>query len=266
VFHNRRFRWLMSISESVLIAGMLVASPARGADSDLDQDKFQIASRAQNYARDLAAYNAAKDRYDQAVAEIVNQRRAAGEDFRSSSEYKAAEKAVDDTFRAYNDRKKQVTGDIRKTDPRYAELKKQADAVDAEIAAARQTPGVTIQQFNDLYNRKAVFTREIRALEDDAIDKNGSTQLKQQWDAASQQFAELQSKQRQVVENADRVKVALVRASEAKAALDEAGAALAGSKAAYAEASALQSQADEYLRRYPPSNDWGCDRTSAARD
>jgi chromosome segregation ATPase len=236
------------------VAVGLTTAPRAWADGANDGDKFGVADRAHDYSRDLAKWQAAKEQYDQAMADVVQQRRAAGEDYRNSDEYRAAAKEVDEACRMYNDKLKQVVDDIRKSDPRYAELKKQADAVDAEIAAARGNSSVTIQQFNDLYNRKAVFTREIKALQDDAMNKAAAGVLKQHWDDSSKQLSDLQNKQRAAVENSDRVKQALGRVNDAKTAMDEAGVALAGSKSAYAEASSQQATADEYLRRYPPSN------------
>ena len=251
---HRPSSWLLLVTAAIVSSACPLIQPRAVAAAADEGDKFGVADRARNYARDQAKWQATKDQYDQAMANVVAQRRAAGEDYRDSDEYRAAIKAVDEACHTYNDKLKQIVDEIRQRDPRYAELKKQADAVDAEIAAARGNPGVTIQQFNDLYNRKAVFTREIKALQDDAMNKAAAGLLKQQWDDASKHLSDLQAKQRQVVENSDRVKEALAKVTEAKAAMDEAGIALAGSQSAYAEASSQQAAADEYLRRYPPSN------------
>jgi hypothetical protein len=231
----------------------------------LAADDYKLPERAKDYAQDQAKYQLAKQTYDQAQAQVVLERQAAGEDFRSSPEYRASAKAVEDTFRAYNDRRKQVVAGVRDKDPRYAELARQAAAVETELNAARASGANTsIQRFNDLYNKKAVFTRQMKAMEDDALTQAGAADLKSQWDEASKRMAELQSKQREAVEHSQRVQGALAAADDSRAKFDEAGVALAGSSSAYADASALQEQADEYMRRYPPYNynygwygDWG---------
>lgn len=238
------------------------AQPAFAEQTEPSEDMFQLSESARTYGRDLASWRAARQHYEQAVADVVRQRQIAGDEYRASGEYKAALKAVDDSSRAYNERQKQVVEDIRQRDPRYAELKRQADTVAAQISAARGDAGMSVQQFNDLYNRKAVFTREIKALEDDAMNKANASSLRQQWDEASRRLDEMQSKQRQAIESSDRVKAAMTRVNDARAALDTASAALAGSQSAYAQASAQasaeQSAAEEYLRRYPPYNaQWG---------
>lgn len=264
MFRMRNRLMRASAVAAIAAAALAVAAaPARaaGADAGETEDKFHLADRADSYARNAASFRAAKSHHEQAIAEVVRERQAAGEDYRQSEQYKSALKAVDETFRAYNDRKKQVVEDIRQRDTRYSELKKQADAVAADLVIARANAGISVQQYNELYNRKAVFTREIRALEDDAIAKAGAAQLKEPWDQASQRLAELQANQRQAVESADRVKQATARVVEARTAMDQAGATLAGSASAYAQATALQSEANEYLRRYPPYTsaygDWG---------
>jgi hypothetical protein len=228
---------------------------AFGAGVVAAADDYKLADRAKDYAQDQAKYQLAKQTYDQAQAQVVLERQAAGEDFRSSPDYRASVKAVEDTYRAYNDRRKQVIAGVREKDPRYVELARQAAAVETELNTARAAGANTsIQQFNELYNKKAVFTRQMKAMEDDALTQAGSADMKSQWDEASKRLAELQSKQREAVEHSQRVQGALAAVDDARAKFDEAGVALAGSSSAYADASSLQEQADEYMRRYPPYN------------
>jgi chromosome segregation ATPase len=248
-----RNSWIKSFACCLLIAASVVAMLGRRARAQQQQDT-KLPQRAQEYAGDQARYQAAKQRYDDATAQIVAAREAAGEQYRNSPEYVAAEKAVDDTYRAYSERKRQVTSGAREKDPRYVELAKQVAAVDAKLAEARKNPATPYDQFTDLYNEKATFTKQLKALDDDAISESGANDVKRVWDAATAQLQQMQSNQRQAVEQSPQVQNALAAAAQAKAQMDEVGVALAGSQAAYNHAADLQTQQDEYLRRYPPSN------------
>jgi hypothetical protein len=253
----RRRADLSSITRALLlIAGLWASAAPTWAAEDP-----QLPDRARSYAEDDHRYRAARQQYDLAVAQVVRERQGAGEDFRASPDYRAAAQAVDDAYRAYTDRKKQVIADTRDKDPRYAELARQAAAVESELTAARADPKTSVERFSELHERKAVFTRQMKAMDDDAMNQAGAADLKQRWNEASKRLADLQSRQRQAVEQSDRVHTALAAVDTAQKAMDEAGIALAGSQAAYADALSLQDQKDEYLRRYPsPYSDswyWG---------
>ena len=224
-------------------------------------DSFKLGDRAKNYAEESARYRDAQARFDDANTDVLQARQAAVADYQSSPAYVAAAKAVSDTYRAYTSKKREIIRQIEQRDPRYAELQKQASAVEAELQTARANPATTIPQFQDLYNKKSTFTREMRALEVDALDKANSAELQHQWEVASQNLTDLRAKQDAAVDQSAGVKAALAEVSKARDELDDLGARLAGSKAAYVQAQSQQSAADDYLRRYPTYNNaydgWG---------
>ena len=246
----------------MLAAALAAPAVARADDAGGPySDNFKLADRAKSYAEESARYRDTQARYDDANSDLVEARQAAVAEYQASPAYVAAVKAVTDTYRAYTSKKREVIRQIEQRDPRYAELQKQAAAVEAEIAAARANPMTSIPQFQDLYNKKSVFTREMRALEADALDKANSADLQHQWELASQNLAELRAKQDAAVEQSPGVKAALAEVTKERDELDDLGAKLAGSKAAYVQAQTQQSAADDYLRRsssYANANDgWG---------
>lgn len=214
-------------------------------------DNFKLGERAKNYAEDNVRYHDAQQKLDDANTDLVQARHAAVADYQSSNEFVAAAKAVGDSYRAYQSKKRQVIRQIEQKDPRYNELRKQATAVDAELVRARSIPTTSIPQFESLYNKKSVFTREMRALENDALVKSGSIELQKRWQTASQHLADMRTRQDAVIEKSSGVKLAMVEVTKAKNKMDDIGAKLAGTKAAYAEAQSQQTAANNYLHRYP---------------
>lgn len=224
-------------------------------------DSFKLGDRAKNFAEDNARYRDARQKLDDANADVMQGRQAAVADYQSSPDYVNAAKAVGESYRAFTSKKREVTRNIEEKDPRYAELSKQAADIDTELANARANPATTIVQFQELYNKKSVFTREMHALENDALEKANSTDLRKKWEEASRHLTELRAKQDAAVEQSAGVKLALAEVTKARDELDDLGAKLAGSKAAYTQAQTQQNAAENYLQRYPTYNNaydgWG---------
>ncbi len=192
------------------------------------------------------AYTAAVRRAAEADVAVVQARQQAIRESTSTKAYADAAAGLDEAATKYGDKRNPVVAALAAdgSDPRYKTLKEQVDKKEDEIAAARQNPATTADQWTALYRDLAARRQDVRAAEDDAVHRANLDGLRQQWDAASQQFAAARRKAAADAEASEKVKAAVAAATVARAAV-------VAARPADANAAADLPTPDDYLRQYP---------------
>lgn len=238
-------------SALVLAATVFFASQCCFA---LDQvglsSEFSLPDRSRNLVDSQDEYYNAVLQLQTEDAAVVRAREAAMKDAQCAPDYVAAVKAVDVAFQTFCEKKNALVADLEKNNPVYAQMKSQATAIDAKIDAARQNPDTTPEQFEELYKNRETFQKQWHQMEADAMDRAGLTPLRQQWVDASKKLSDLQEKSRVSVESNEKLKAALANQEEAKAAVQQARAAIQTGNTPGATAGSEQAGAGDFLRKY----------------
>jgi chromosome segregation ATPase len=232
----------MTIGAGLLTALLWSASPA----DDNNPDTFKLPDRAQAYATDDAALRHARQEQDQARADVVKARQQVVTQSLTSPQYKEAVALVDSTNDKYQTLKRRIEGELTRTDPQYQALLKDRGAVDQELAAARRDPATPYATYQDLYAKKEKVGNAIRDMEDAAMDKAGGATARADWVAACKALDDVKKVQRAQVESAPQVAAAKEKAAQTQQSVDQLATKLAGSQAAYEEASYQQGKQDDY--------------------
>lgn len=233
---------------------MLAASMAIHAQPG--QDTYKLPDKAQAYAVDDANYRLARKDEDRAKADVIKARQDALAQAKASPEYQAAVGSVERANDQYQATKKQVQADLAKSNEAYQKLLKDRDAADKRLADARKAGNTDFQAFQTLYAEKEKITNAMRAIEDVAMEKAGGTASRQAWSQACKSLDAMNQAQKSQVESAPQVAEAKQRVASAEKATDDAGVKLAGSQAAYDEASYQQGKSDDYYHHHRETLDY----------
>jgi hypothetical protein len=190
--------------------------------------EFSLPDRLRNLIDSQDEYFRAVQRLQDDDAAVMRARESAMKDAQSAQSYVDAVKAVDQAYQSYMEKKNAAIGNLEKTNQIYAGMKSHVAQIDTQIEAARQNPATTQDQFEQLYKDRETFQHQCQQAESDAIDRAGLAPLRQTWMDASKKVSDLQDKQRADIESNDRLKAALAEAAAAKAAVQEARAAISG--------------------------------------
>jgi hypothetical protein len=164
----------------------------------------------------------------------------------TSPQYKEAVALVDSTNAKYQTLKRQVQDELTRSNAQYQALLKDREAADQELKAARSNSGTAYQTFQDLYARKEKTTNAILAMENAAMDQAGGTAARAEWKAACAALDDLKKTQRAQVESSPQVVAAKDKVAQSQQEVDQVAVKLAGSQAAYEEASYQQGKQDDY--------------------
>jgi hypothetical protein len=227
-------------------AGLLAALLWSPIPADDSADTFKLPDRAQAYATDDAAMQQARRQEAEAKADVVHARQQVVTQWLTSPQYKEAVALVDTTNAKYQTLKRQVQGELTKSNAQYQGLLKDRAAADQALADARRNSATPYQTFQDLYANKEKTTNAILAMEDAAMDQAGGTTARAEWKAACAALDDLKKTQRAQVESAPQVVAAKERVAQSQQAVDQLAPKLAGSQAAYEEASYQQGKVDDY--------------------
>jgi len=232
----------ITIGAAMLSAALWSASPA----DDDNPDAFKLPDRAQAYATDDAAFRQARQQQDQAKADVIKARQQVVTQSLDSPEYKQAVARVDSTNDKYQTLKRRVEGELTRSNPQYQALLKDRAAVDQELAAARRDSATPYQTYQDLYAKKEKSGNAMRDMEDTAMDQAGGATARADWTAACKALDDLKKGQRAQVESSPQVAAAKQKAAQSQQSVDQLATKLAGSQAAYDEASYQQGKQDDY--------------------
>lgn len=174
-----------------------------------------------------ANYDTASNDYAAASSNLIAARAAALKQAATSPEFLAAQQDVETTYQAYTALKRQTVQQVDQSNPEYQALTRQAAAAQATIDAARNTGTATPEEFSALYNKKAAYTSQMKAIEDQARDAAGVADAEKQWRQASAALERLSAQQKAAVENAPSVVQAKQQLQAARANLDKANTQLA---------------------------------------
>ena len=222
------------------------AALAGAAEPVVAADPPATAPSAPVSAEAAEAYAAAIRRAVAADGALVQARQAAVREATAAKAYADAAAALDEAATKYTDKRNPVVAALANdpADPRYKTLKQQVANKEDEIAAARQNPATTADQWTALYRDLAARQQDVRAAEDDAIHRANLDGLRRQWEAASQQFAAARQKAVADAEASGKVKAAVAVAAAARTAV-------AAARPAGADAAAETPTPEDYLRQYP---------------
>ncbi len=238
---------------AILVFPALVSAASRSCFA-LDQagltSEFSLPDRARNLADTQDEYYNAVQLLQDADAAVVRARESAMREAQSQPDYVAAVKAVDAAYQAFITKKNAMVADLEKTNPMYSQMKGQIAAIDAKIQSARQNPDTPARDFDDLYANRETFVKQWHQQENDAMDREKITPLRQSWIDASKKLSDLQDQQRVVVEGNERLKTAVRNAEEAKAAVEQARTAIQGAAANADAAGNERAGAGDFLRKY----------------
>lgn len=246
----------------VLAGAALMLAGSHSLHAQPGQDTYKLPDKAQTYAVDEANYRLARKDEDQAKADVIKARQDALAQAKASPEYQAAVGSVERANDQYQATKKQVQADLTKSNEAYQKLLKDRDAADKRLADARKAGNTDFQTFQNLYAEKEKITNAMRTIEDAAMEKAGGADSRRAWSQACKSLDAMNQAQKAQVESAPQVAEAKQRVASAQKATDDAGVKLAGSQAAYDEASFQQGKSDDYYHHHRETldyydNDWG---------
>lgn len=209
-----------------------------------------------------ANYDAASNDYATATSNLVAARAAAMKQAAASPQSQAAQQQVQTTYQAYTTLKTQAVRQVDQSNPQYQALARQAAAAQAAIDAARSTGTATPEEFSTLYNNKAVYTAQMKAIEDQARDAAGVVDAEKQWRQASATLETLSAQQKAAVEKAPSVVQARQQVEVARANLDKANTELARAQGQLDELRNQEARQDyqnqvnaDLIQRFGGSND-----------
>ena len=152
---------------------------------------------------------------------------------------------VDSTSDKYQTLKRRVEGELTRSNPQYQALLKDRAAVDQELAAARRDPATPYQTYQDLYAKKEKSGNTMRDMVDTAMDQAGGATARR-LDRRLQGPRRPEEKPGAQVESSPQVAAAKQKAAQSQQSVDQLATKLAGSQAAYDEASYQQGKQDDY--------------------
>jgi chromosome segregation ATPase len=244
---------------AIIVGAILPCRVSRAIDTMGLVGEFSLPDRLRNLVDTQDEYFRAVQRLQDDDAAVMRARESAMKDAQSTTDYGNAVKAVDQAYQAFIDKKNGVMANLEKTNAIYSGMKSHIAQIDGQIDAARQNPGTTQDQFEQLYKDRETFTHQCQQAENDALERDGAAPLRQAWTDASKKLSDLQEKLRSDIESNDRLKAAIAEAVAAKSAVEESRAAVGGASASAGTSDAEQSRAADLLCKSSHANFAGND-------
>lgn len=233
---------MVALASCVAFPQHAIAQTAAGAPAG---GSISVAAGA---AAAEADYETAQRDYAAASADLVAARAAALKLAAASPQTLAAQKEVEAAYQEYTRLKHQTVRSLEQSQPQYQALLNQANAAQAAIDAARDSGTASPEQFAALYNNKAKYTSQMKAIEEQAQDAAGLRDAEQRWRQASRNLESLQTQQKAAAETSPAVVQAKAQVDSARDRLDESNAQWARSQAELDE-KRYQEAREDYQRQ-----------------